>query len=96
MDNFIDPRLSRALRADSPADGTGLKATTLMSMAMETSVSKIRNTHVSDDEEDYASVPAGARVSDHPGAGEARSARANCPGWNSRRVWRISYPARAG
>ena len=35
-----------------------MKATTLMGMEMETVLGKIRDKHVSDDEEDYAAVPA--------------------------------------
>src|SRR5580658_1444425 len=58
MDSFIDrvyPGRSALIRQPTEQE---LKATTLMSMAMETASGKIRNTHVSDDEEDYATVPA--------------------------------------
>jgi len=62
MDNFIDrvyPGRSTLIRQPTEQE---LKATTLMGMAMETASGKIRNTHVSDDEEDYATVPAWSAV----------------------------------
>ena len=62
MDSFIDrvyPGRSALIRQPTEQE---LKATTLMGMAMETASGKIRNTHVSDDEEDYASVPAWSAV----------------------------------
>ena len=62
MDNFIDriyPGRSRLIR--QPTDQE-LKATTMMGMEIETASAKIRNTHVSDDEEDYATVPAWSAV----------------------------------
>ena len=58
MDNFIDriyPGRSKLIRQPTKQE---LKATTLMGMEIETASGKIRNTHVSDDEEDYAGVPA--------------------------------------
>jgi len=58
MDNFIDriyPGRSKLIRQPTEQE---LKATTLMGMEIETASGKIRNTHVSDDEEDYANVPA--------------------------------------
>jgi uncharacterized protein len=58
MDSFIDrvyPGRSALIRQPTEQE---LKATTLMGMAMETASGKVRNTHVSDDEEDYAAVPA--------------------------------------
>lgn len=58
MDNFIDriyPGRSKLIRQPTALE---LKATTLMGMEIETASGKIRNTHVSDDEEDYANVPA--------------------------------------
>jgi hypothetical protein len=62
MDNFIDrvyPGRSRLIRQPTEQE---LKATTLMGMEIETASGKIRNTHVSDDEEDYAAVPAWSAV----------------------------------
>jgi uncharacterized protein len=62
MDSFIDrvyPGRSALIRQPTEQE---LKATTLMGMAIETASGKIRNTHVSDDEEDYASVPAWSAV----------------------------------
>ncbi|MGE0419483.1 MAG: pyridoxamine 5'-phosphate oxidase family protein [Acetobacteraceae bacterium] len=58
MDNFIDriyPARSGLIRQPTAQE---LKATTLMGMEIETCSGKIRNTHVGDDEEDYANVPA--------------------------------------
>jgi len=62
MDNFIDrvyPGRSTLIRQPTEQE---LKATTMMGMAIETASAKIRNTHVSDDEEDYAAVPAWSAV----------------------------------
>jgi uncharacterized protein len=62
MDSFIDrvyPGRSREIRQPTELE---LKATTLMGMEIETASGKIRNTHVSDDEEDYANVPAWCAV----------------------------------
>jgi len=62
MDNFIDriyPGRSQLIRQPTAQE---LKATTLMGMEIETCSGKIRDTHVSDDEEDYASVPAWSAV----------------------------------
>ena len=62
MDNFIDriyPGRSKLIRQPTAQE---LKATTLMGMEIETCSGKIRDTHVSDDEEDYASVPAWSAV----------------------------------
>jgi hypothetical protein len=62
MDNFIDrvyPGRSTLIRQPTEQE---LKATTLMGMAMDTASGKIRNTHVSDDEEDYTAVPAWSAV----------------------------------
>ena len=58
MDNFIDriyPGRSKLIRQPTAQE---LKATTLIGMEIETASGKIRNTHVGDDEEDYATVPA--------------------------------------
>lgn len=58
MDRFIDriyPGRSKLIRQPTAQE---LKATTMMGMAIETASGKVRNTHVGDDEEDYATVPA--------------------------------------
>jgi uncharacterized protein len=58
MDRFIDriyPGRSRLIRQPNERE---LKATTLMGMKMEHVSGKIRDKHVADEEEDYASVPA--------------------------------------
>ena len=81
MDSFIDrvyPGRSRLIRQPTEQE---LKATTLMGMAIETASGKIRNTHVSDDEEDYAEVPAWSAV--YPVAqvlGEASECPRQLPG----------------
>jgi nitroimidazol reductase NimA-like FMN-containing flavoprotein (pyridoxamine 5'-phosphate oxidase superfamily) len=58
MDNFIDriyPERSKLIRQPNAQE---LKATTLMGMEIETASGKVRNTHVGDEEADYAAVPA--------------------------------------
>jgi uncharacterized protein len=58
MDNFVDrvyPGRSKLIRQPTPQE---FKATTMMSMAIETASAKIRDLHVKDEEEDYAAVPA--------------------------------------
>lgn len=58
MDAFLDrvyPGRSRLVR---PPNAQELKATAMMGMAIETASGKIRDKHVSDDEADYAAVPA--------------------------------------
>lgn len=58
MDNFIDriyPGRSELIRQPTAQE---LKATTIMGMEIETCSGKIRSTHVGDEEEDYANVPA--------------------------------------
>lgn len=57
MDRFIDriyPGRSGLIRQPTPQE---FKATTMMSMQIETASAKIRDTHVADEEEDYA-IPA--------------------------------------
>ena len=58
MDNFVDrifPARSSLIRQPNKQE---FKATTLMGMEIETASGKIRDKHVSDEEEDYAGVPA--------------------------------------
>jgi nitroimidazol reductase NimA-like FMN-containing flavoprotein (pyridoxamine 5'-phosphate oxidase superfamily) len=58
MDRFIDriyPGRSKLIRQPTPQE---FKATTMMSMEIETASAKIRDTHVADEEEDYEAVPA--------------------------------------
>jgi len=58
MDNFIDriyPGRSKLIRQPTAKE---LKATTLVGMEIEAASGKVRNTHVGDEEEDYAAVPA--------------------------------------
>ncbi|WP_395371801.1 pyridoxamine 5'-phosphate oxidase family protein [Komagataeibacter diospyri] len=58
MERLIDriyPGRSGIIRPPNTAE---FKATTMMRMEIETASAKIRDTHVSDDEEDYANVPA--------------------------------------
>ena len=58
MDNFIDriyPKRSELIRPPKPQEA---KATAIMAMAIDTASAKIRDKHVADDEEDYATVPA--------------------------------------
>ena len=58
MDRFIDriyPRRSTLIRQPNTQE---FKATTMMGMEIEHASAKIRDKHVSDDEEDYADVPA--------------------------------------
>lgn len=58
MDAFIDriyPGRSRLVRQPTPQE---LKATAMMGMTIESASGKIRDTHVADEEEDYAAVPA--------------------------------------
>ncbi|MFO1081015.1 MAG: pyridoxamine 5'-phosphate oxidase family protein [Reyranellaceae bacterium] len=58
MDRFIDriyPGRSRLIRQPNAQE---FKATTMMGMEIEHASGKIRDTHVADEEEDYAAVPA--------------------------------------
>jgi nitroimidazol reductase NimA-like FMN-containing flavoprotein (pyridoxamine 5'-phosphate oxidase superfamily) len=58
MDRFIDriyPGRSKLIRQPTPQE---FKATTMIGMEIETAAAKIRSTHVGDEEEDYANVPA--------------------------------------
>jgi nitroimidazol reductase NimA-like FMN-containing flavoprotein (pyridoxamine 5'-phosphate oxidase superfamily) len=62
MDNFIDrayPGRSRLIRRPNVQE---IKATTVMSMEIESASGKISDSHVADDEEDYATVPAWAAL----------------------------------
>ncbi|MCE2564136.1 pyridoxamine 5'-phosphate oxidase family protein [Komagataeibacter sp. FNDCF1] len=58
MERLIDriyPGRSKLIR---PPNAAEFKATAMMRMEIETASAKIRDTHVADDEEDYATVPA--------------------------------------
>lgn len=58
MDNFVDrifPGRSKLIRPPSTQE---FKATTMLGMEIETASGKIRDKHVSDEEEDYDAVPA--------------------------------------
>ena len=58
MDNFVDriyPERSKLIRQPNQQE---FKATTMMGMEIETASGKIRDKHVSDEEEDYEGVPA--------------------------------------
>jgi nitroimidazol reductase NimA-like FMN-containing flavoprotein (pyridoxamine 5'-phosphate oxidase superfamily) len=58
MDNYIDriyPDRSKLIRQPTAQE---FKATTIMGMEIETASGKIRDKHVSDEEDDYAGVPA--------------------------------------
>lgn len=58
MDNFIDriyPDRSKLIRQPNAQE---FKATMMLGMEIETASAKIRDKHVSDEEEDYAGVPA--------------------------------------
>ncbi len=58
MDRFIDriyPGRSGLIRQPTPQE---FKATTMMGMQIDTASAKIRDKHVSDEEEDYEGVPA--------------------------------------
>ncbi|MDE2516282.1 MAG: pyridoxamine 5'-phosphate oxidase family protein [Rhodospirillales bacterium] len=62
MDRFVDriyPGRSKLIRQPNAQE---FKATTIMAMEIETASAKIRNTHVGDEEEDYATVPAWSAV----------------------------------
>ncbi len=58
MDRFIDriyPERSSLIRQPTPQE---FKATTMIGMEIDMASAKVRDKHVSDDEEDYAGVPA--------------------------------------
>lgn len=58
MDNFIDriyPGRSKLIRQPNKGE---FKATTMMGMEIETASGKVRDKHVSDEEQDYEGVPA--------------------------------------
>jgi hypothetical protein len=58
MNRFIDriyPGRSAIIRAPNPQE---FKATAMIGMQIDTAAGKVRDTHVADDEEDYAAVPA--------------------------------------
>jgi uncharacterized protein len=80
LDGFVDrffPGRSREIR---PANGQEFKATSFVVMPIDDASGKIRSTHVSDDEEDYALPVWAARIPVRHVLGEAEICPRQAPG----------------
>ena len=80
MDGFVDrffPGRSKQIR---PANAQEIKATSFVAMPIEEASGKIRSTHVSDDEQDYALPVWAARIPVRPMIGAAEPCPRQLPG----------------